>query len=356
VVTFSLCPASAAPAVLEFFSAMYSPSYVLAVNERLLRWQFGASGNAAGGDGTLDMLLAMVDGEIGGCVGFIPGEFQMNGRLWNGAWAANWMVDQKYRRLGLGPLLIRELAKRFDVTLALGGNRDAHDLLPRMGWLDCGNLPRHIAVVDAAAASALTAAQRLEWPEDATARARTARQTAHVARVQRFDDEVTATWDRSFGDVAASRRSARFLNWRYASHPVFEYRLFESRDGGGQRGFAVYRIEQVRDLPIRIGRIVELVGDAGHLVDLARAIVADGAAQGAVLFDFFCASGRVDGPLAEAGFCSGGPQAQSIPFLFQPIDRSRDGVLFMASVQKTGAASPGEWYVTTADGDQDRPS
>jgi hypothetical protein len=337
---------------------MYSPSYVLATNEALLRWQFGASGAAAGEAGTLDMLIARVDGEIGGCVGYIPGAFQFAGRSVGGAWAANWMVDQKYRRLGLGPLLIRELAKQFDVTLALGGNRDAHDLLPRMGWTDFGDLPRYVGVVDPVAAAPLVEGGVLDWPSNALDRARRQRATRGVVAVRQFSDAATDVWHRVYGDVAATERSAAFLNWRYANHPVFRYRLFEWRAGERLGGFAVYRIEQARDVPVRIGRIVELVGEDGEALDLLHAMIQDGMANGVSAFDFFCSSRRIGPTMAEAGFVSGREEpASAVPLLFQPLDRTRVGVLFMAYLKKVaGTETQTDWYVTTADGDQDRPS
>lgn len=358
MVTFTTCPSKDVPAVLAFFASMYSPSYVLATNEKLLRWQFGASGNAVNGAGTLDMTVALVDGEIGGCVGYIPGAIQVGGRAYPGAWAANWMVDQKFRRLGLGPLLIRELVKQFDVTLALGGNHDAHQLLPRMGWTDFGDLPRYVSVVDPAAAGPLVEGGVLSWPAALVTAASRPAPRGRAARVERFSESATEAWDRLFGDVSATRRSAAFLNWRYASHPVFAYRMFEYRSGNRLDGFAIYRIEQARDVPARIGRIVELVAEGPTAVDLVRTIVQDGIANGVSVVDFFCSSARLAPVMGEAGFMIGREEpASAIPLLFQPIDRTRTGVLFMANLQKAGGANPAsDWYVTTADGDQDRPS
>jgi hypothetical protein len=63
-------------------------------------------------------------------------------------------------------------------------------------------------------------------------------------------------------------------------------------------------------------------------------------------------------PLEAAGFLPGEcPPGSSIPILFQPVDRTRTGILFMANLQKAPAAETvEEWYVTKSDGDQDRPS
>jgi hypothetical protein len=43
--------------------------------------------------------------------------------------------------------------------------------------------------------------------------------------------------------------------------------------------------------------------------------------------------------------------------LFQPVNRSRRGIRFMAHLRKLPhAAESTEWYVTRGDGDQDRPN
>jgi len=354
-VQFMDCPEDFIPRLREFFADMYSPEYVLARDERFLRWQFSGI-DAASPGGPLRMKIALVDGQLAGCVGYVPVDVQMAGRVSPGAWAANWMVDDRYRRLGLGPLLIRELSRDFDVALALGGNSDAHQLLPRMGWTDFGNLPRYVRVLDERGAALLTVAGELRWPAIAAAPA--ADSGLDITRVDSFDERAAALWDRTHGESdAGTRRSAEFLNWRYTRHPNFDYvRLVASR-GGAVEGFAVYRIEQARDLPVRIGRMVELVASPVASRPLIAAVI-DGARQsGAAVVDFFCSSRRVAGPLLESGFLPGTESpAAEIPMLFQPVDRGRVGVLFMAHLGDAPDGASLDWYVTTADGDQDRPS
>jgi GNAT superfamily N-acetyltransferase len=349
-VAFRTCRADEVAPLQAFFAAMYSPQYVLSRDDRYLRWQFREG--PAEPDDRLALKLALVDGAIAGCIGYIPVEISLGGGVRRGAWAANWMVDDQYRRLGLGPLLLRDLCKQFDVTLALGGNRDAHSLLPRMGWKDFGDLPRYVLVLDPEAAGRLTEAGAIEWPRVSPSGA-----DAGAERVDEFDDDATALWDRVCGDSAGTRRSAAFLSWRYQQHPTFEYRLFERRDGGSLRGFAVYRIEQVQDVA-RVGRIVELVGEADHLQPLLHGLVADARRDGVAMLDLFCSSPRLRPAMTGEGFLPGeAPPARALPMLFQPIDRSRTGILFMADVRKCPEADGiDDWYVTSADGDQDRPN
>jgi hypothetical protein len=51
------------------------------------------------------------------------------------------------------------------------------------------------------------------------------------------------------------------------------------------------------------------------------------------------------------------PAAAEIPLLYQPVDRRKQEVHFLADLQNIPNASRVEhWYATKSDGDQDRPN
>ena len=358
-ITFVDCREEHVTALQAFAARSYHSQYVLAANAAYFRWQFG---NMAGGPvDRYHMKLAMADGQILGCLGCFPVEFNLDGRLLRGCWLANWMVDQQQRRFGIGPLLVREVAQHYDIVLALGPNRDARDILSRMGWADFGLLARYVSILDATRAGLLTATGNLQWPAEALAAAAKACGTVGVERIARFNDDAAQLWDRTWAARAAAagtRRSAAFLNWRYADHPQFEYRLFAARNGGRVEGVAVYRVEDVRDVPVRVGHLVELHGAAEALPRLLRAVFDDARSEQVAMLDFHCASRQYAGVLAEHGFLAQEDAALAqIPVLFQPIDRRRPGIRFMADLRNAPpAAALYEWYVTKSDGDQDRPN
>ena len=178
-----------------------------------------------------------------------------------------------------------------------------------------------------------------------------------VHEVPRFTDRALSVWERNSGDRAGTRRSPEFLNWRYADHPVFDYRLFEACLHGEVKGLAVYRVERVRDLPLQVGRIVEFLAESAAAGALIDAVIDDARAHQVVVMDFFCS--HVDAaPLLQRGFLPGHEHAAArIPVLFQPIDRRRSGIPFMANMGKLGEHGGAlKWYVTKGDGDQDRPN
>jgi hypothetical protein len=355
-VSFVDCSPDRVGELREFFSEMYWPEYVLSRDEGFLCWMFGDTPAEKRGD-NLHIIVSLVDGRIRGCIGYIPVDVTVAGRTVRAAWAANWMVDQQQRRLGLGPLLMRELCSRFAVTLATGPNDDAADLLPRMGWTSFGTLPRYVRILDVGAAAALVDDGPFEWPDGK----RTDQPPTGLSarEVNRFDARSTDLWDTTFAaQHAGTRRSADFLNWRYADHPRFPHRLLEVSNGDGTlRGLAVFRVEQVRDLPVRVGRILELIGDSDAQRALLQALAEQARSEDVSVLDFFCSSSQVKPALAAENFISDqDPRAARVPMLFQPLDRRRAGIQFVADLRKARDAAQVEWYVTKSDGDQDRPS
>jgi len=354
---FSECRASQVPAVRAIFAQVYRPDSALAIDEALFRWQFGPPPTAP--SDTYHMKLAIADGEIVGCLGYVPVEFSCGGRIVGGAWTANWVIVPGWRRLGLGPLLLRDVTRGFAVTLVAGLSPDALAILPRMGWTSLGELIRYIHVLDAPTVQTLTATGQLAWPAPPPARIGIPRPNSRIQQVPHFSEAATQLWDTQGGRSGmGTRRSAAFLNWRYAQHPVFAYRLFEAHEHGQLRGIAIYRVERVRDVPVRVGRIVELVGEEGPVGCLLQAIAADAQAQGVALLDFFCTSARFARVLAQEGFLSSDDAATAqIPLLFQPIDRMRKAIPCMAYLGNLpGPLEVQDWYVTKGDGDQDRPA
>jgi hypothetical protein len=281
----------------------------------------------------------------------------MTGRTMRGAWTANWIVDPARRSLGLGPLLMRELIRQYDVTLVVGASAAARQILPRLGFTPLGDLRRHVCVIDPRATAELTATDSDRW---LGVRARDERDTGNsgVTRVDRFEPVVDGLWDAVWGsDGAGTRRSAAFLNWRYVDHPTFDYRLFQAVDSQGIAGFAVYRIESVQSLSMRIGRVVEFVCKAGGEAALLPAVVQDARTEGVALMDVFCSSSRVAPALDRHGWVPEHALPAPIPVLFQPPVPGRRGIPFLGHFGRCRASADiDHWYVTKGDGDQDRPN
>lgn len=345
------CTAERVGDVQAFFARAYNARYRLATDEALFSWQFGGVKPLSP---TYHVRLASPDNVILGALGYLPVDLSVAGQTIRAAWGANWVIDPSQRRLGLGPLLMWDLMRSFDAVLCVGLSLDAQDLLTRMGWTDLGALHRYVCVLDARATSALTGSGRLAQSPIAVV---PASPVQSVQRIERFGEDASMLWDAFAGDrIVGTRRTAEFLNWRYAGHPVFRYHMFEERRDGRVAGIAVYRIETAAGQSTRIGRMVELIA-VQDVRALISAVLRDAAAHDVAMLDFFCATPRWSTALSEFGFVSGDdPAVSDVPMLFQPIDRSRREIRFMASLSRVSAGPTAEWYVTKGDGDQDRPN
>lgn len=349
-VAFLDCHADQAADLRAFLARMYGPTHIVAASDAFFDWQFGRAKH-----GGPAVRLALLDDTIVGCLGYVPVELGLAGRVVNSAWLVNWMVDPEQRRLGLGPLLVRSVMRDFEVTLNIGPGADAQYVLTRMGWTHFGELPRYVHVLDPVATATLTESGRLEWPETLPI-SRPGHGRVSVRMIERFGDSVSELWDVfAQSDGAGTRRSAAYLNWRYADHPLGAYRLFEGRTEGQLTGIAVYRIEPASDRNVCVGRIVELFGEEETEICLIDAILADARPTVAML-DFFCSRDNLPMLMARMGFVRADHRATHLPILFQPIDHRRAGIPFMADLTKIGGqAGVCDWYVTKGDGDQDRP-
>ncbi len=350
----------------SFFARVYRENYALC-DDSLLRWQFH---RAPGSHGEWHIKLAIDDGDIVGCLGYVPLDISLAGRRVRAAWVINWMVDATRRQLGLGPLLMREVMQQFDVTLNIGPNRVARELLTRMGWWSAGDLPRHVAILDRDAAAALAEDRLAAWPASASATAHDGASTARISRVERFDASVTSLWERltrgGTGGLTGTARTAEFLNWRYADHPRFPYRLFVCHRGTELVGVAVYRVETVQGMPsVRVARLVEYLEateDAEGQCSALLAFVMDEAQlAGVAVMDFFGGDRQLADRLRHHGFVADRAATSAVPIVFQPIDRFRTGITFMAHARQASALEAPQWdalnwYVTKGDGDQDRPN
>jgi hypothetical protein len=343
------------PRICEFFARVYRPDYVLALQRELLEWQFsGPRGESR--PATLNLKAAIVDGEVAACLGYVPVEFSWGEKACRGAWTANWVTAPRFRSLGLGPLLMRALTSEFDVTAAVGISDEARSILPRMGFTDLGTLTRYLCVLDARQVASLTLEPAIDWPISAPSPC--SHDTHEVTTVDAFGPEATTLWNSTRDGDCGTARSHEFLNWRYARHPVWDYRLLTYRKQGRLHGIAIYRVEQVRDMPVRVGRLVELLGDDRDVDPLLQAVAADARSRDVAAIDFFCRSDRLHSGLCRNGFMtSNDAPIDRVPVLLQPVARDRAAIRFMVCSSRPVREFPaGRWYVTKGDGDQDRPN
>ena len=325
--------------VQEYIAEHWEQDHVLARDATLLRWQYRHP------DPELLSVLVARDGDrLAGILGLVQAPFTWRGEPLSAGWLAMWSVVPERRRQGVGLALLVEAMQRFEVIACLGFNEAAARIYRGLGFDVRPALPRWVAPIDRAAYAQLVGTE----PAAAVA------VRYEAAMAHEWDETVARRWDAGWDELSSSlvgtARDAAFLGWRYVDHPSFRYAVRVSDDG---RALCVSRLEDVKDSPLQVLRIVELLGDEERAAALAASAVAE--VPQAALADFFCASPEFAAPLERLGFTRVEEQT-AVPARFQPPERSRG--LNAAFWRRGSGDEPFRsqlLYATRADGDQDRP-
>ena len=130
---------------------------------------------------------------------------------------------------------------------------------------------------------------------------------------------------------------------------------------GAVVGGAVWREEQVRDTPLKVLRLIELLGKhsaAYHA--LIQYVEAQGRICGAAMIDHYSTRPPADDLRSCGWFMESAADGDTLPCLFQPLVRqSRDmnyAVRVMARAGELAAHAAERLLVVKSDGDQDRPN
>lgn len=341
----------------EFYAQIYRPDHVL-MNDAFLQWWL-RDNPFWKGDGFSCKIA--VDGEkIVGHFAYVPVSIWAMGKIYSGVWTGNFIVDEFYRWRGIGGALIKSIMDEYQATMDVGANAPAEIILQKKGWMHFGNLHRFVGIFDEQSAAPL--AIKKEAPGHCLIRVPDGRdnQTA-ISEVAEFSDDYDAFWEKfRQGIAAATDRSAKFLNWRYVKHPLFQYRMLEAKSGGQTTGIAVYRIDPIKDMKRPAMRIVEFFAEPEAEDALLTQLLELAKKENVVLADFFCASKKFGAALARFGFCAQ-PYSSQIARLFYPIvlsarEISFNGANCQGGLPKDIFKNQELWYVTSGDGDQDRPN
>jgi GNAT acetyltransferase-like protein len=369
------------PALMRFIDAHWRAGHVLSRDETLLRWQFDLTrmtGRALQGPA---VLLAWHRGEVVGMLGLVGFDWNAEGISMTGAWLSHWLVAPEKRSYGVAMrLLVAARALDLEVLGSLGASDVTTKVLSTLGWELLPDVSRWIGVMDQRQAAALLkASDAAVAPEEAArlcqrnrvADSMRVRSSAERVDVVRWTPECAAPWDRYWREQLArtlvgTRRDAAYLRWRYAEHPRFRYelRLARRRVDESVLGAVVFRVEQVRERPERVLRVVEFLASPEAEAPLAEAVAQAGREQGVAFADFYCSSPRAARGLEGLGFklAMAQPGEPAFPCRLQPLEgghfRMR-GLVQVPPGQRGNLArliDAGRLYLTKSDSDQDRPN
>jgi hypothetical protein len=200
-----------------------------------------------------------------GQVATIPVRLILRGREIAGAWGTDAMVAPERQRQGLGELLIRTWDASVGASLGLGLAGASHHLFQKLRW-PVVSIPCFVKPLSR------RALRMPRWPTSVNRLvsaltlpvvrfvARSRPLAAETRMIRRFDDSVTALWERVGRrfDLAV-RRDASYLNWRFIASPHVRYSTAALRRGNDTSGYVIYR--HVHEPLGRVTIIVDLLVD-----------------------------------------------------------------------------------------------
>jgi len=332
--TIGRCREEEVDAVVRFLDEHWQRGHALVASRRLLDWQY------RGADGGYAFVVARVDGEIAGILGYIPTrryDPALAGD--NVVWLTTWKVRDDAGVAGLGLALLQHVAavEPHAAIGAVGFNTATRPIYEALGFT-VGELQHYAMPTAARREFSLASFARPPAPPRAPSTA------AVSARVLSTAADFDLLLERG-ADVP--RKTARYFHARYACHPVYSYRVLAIEDGGATAALMAARIAE--HAGGRAVRIVDFAGArdvVGRLGPVVQALVQESDAEYADVYN----AGIDPALFARSGFVRIDPDgADIVPDHFEPFERRNVRLWFSL---KGGCSA----VVFKGDGDQDRPN
>lgn len=357
----------------EFVREYYHRRYIL-LDREFFEWQYRRGPLPRTGDFSVK-IVAQEPRLLGFC-GFVPYDIRTFGKAGlRAAGLCNLMVARECRALGVGLALVESVAGDFDVTwgtgyaMGEGGKSRTGPIFEKAGWRIMEELGRYVAVLDGTGVARLAYGPEFRGTSPFAAAAPSAVPGgAAVTEVERFSSEVERLWE-GLADKypIAVARHAEYLNWRYADHPRFRYWILVACAREKWNGYVVFRVEQATEadggVAYTVGRIVDIVAHESAERPLLAAALQALRESGAVMADYFSTGSFHREALESLDFfrCDV-PLYRDIPRRLSPVDRAM--LVPVNFVLRVGETVPQRerffdstnWYITTGEGDIDRPN
>jgi Acetyltransferase (GNAT) domain len=349
--------------VLTFFRGYKRPQHILGQDRDFLLWQFSPERCRGFEQAGLSAIALWDDDEIVGFLGVIGCRFNWNGAICDGGWLCNLIVLPQYRAVG-GWMRLMKSVHRLPIGVAgvVGFPPKIGQLYRAMGYHVRERLFRFVRIVDPQQTEQIVAGDG--WR--AELRPSSASQIMPDLRIETATS-LDQRWDRFWQRFSergyfGAHRDSSYMAWRYFGHPRMRHvvKLAAAPDGEICAS-AVYRVEQVKDHPVRLMRLLELMAlDDPAYESIIGAVVRDAEELGVAFIDHYTTR-PLHSVFQSAGwFEEEDVQDAVLPGLFQPLVRGRRnlnvGIRVLGPLAQNGADLTRDLYVVKSDGDQDRPS
>lgn len=265
----------------------------------------------------------LMDGDVvAGTLGHMPVDFLVGGKRIASRYTHDLLVDPEYRGGGLGKVIVgyaRELGDFYPGGMWMTGA--CWKIHQSMGFDDVTELVTYTSVLDPASFTARRGFSPLKAAVgraglgvkrmQALARAKktldAARSTLSV--VKQMDPALDDAWLELAKTYDVTRvRDAAYVNWKYAEHPVLDYRVIVATTGGKPSGYMIWRPAPAGYPESRavIADFLVARGDARTLEDLLSRVLIDVSDAGIDAVAAISTQAFAVNALQKLGFVAGG--------------------------------------------------
>ena len=360
----------------DFIASEWRTNHILAKDFELFSWLYQDNPEWQSKD-SFSVAVSATNDRIIGLLAFIPFLLSVRGVEQASAWMSLW-VSSPGNGSGAGVLPFLNLKKTYGFLGSMGMSDFSRRTYRALGGKEIDTLPRVVFGFRATEKRLLESMESLHgdkfpgpsifeefrWLADPE---RTGGVT-HWSLSGSGEEWDASVWGLLKVKHVGPTRSFQFMKWRYLKHPRYQYSVI-SADADGEVGFIVWRVQVVLLRPEESGRheakVIRVVDFCATGPSVSKRLIdalASEAAESEALFaDFYCsdlqavtgavrAGGNVAHPLWSAFFPShlSPVVPHAVPLAAAVIDQTGHNL--------AEAFLKGDFYMTSADSDQDRPN
>ena len=270
-------------------------------------WQFGATPDN-------HCVVAIVNSEIVGIMAAKPRLFLYDSNSFNGAELSTWVVSPKVRGLGIGKKTLRFLQSNFQVLVGTGISAAALPLYLSLGFSFSAYLPRFIYISNFQTIKNLT---KFDVQAERLTKARRTKPPVSVTSKKSNASELSAL-NATF-TFNGFDRADDYFNWRYETHPIFDYEFHLITDEHGSHAGIILRRDSNKTT--NFIHVCDIIGDPRAILSAVCFLEQYAENMGAAFIDASITKGTTVAAFRQRGWISAVDDSYvQIPSLFYPLE------------------------------------
>lgn len=342
--------------IQEFYDQFWPRKIALSVDP-FYQWQF-IHPPASKGLNHCCVALDMTTEKLVGVMGVTPKPFYLNEQIVQGVELTTWLIHPEYQGKGIGASILEFLQVRYDVIIGMGISDMALPLYYRYGFRYLKAIPRYIKVFNWDSIKKYSKVAPLAIKMD-----------RYWAKKNNLESYVLLPPEKNHVDFLHCQNQRYFnyfsrdvahIRWRYADHPVFNYKAFVVAASSLEQDGTLLCFREETAVPnIRILHVVECIG-RGPSVSSAICFIEQYAIDHHFdAVDFYGTSSYIAKFfLARGWFSTMDDESLAIPHLFHPIELrnpSTTSLIYWAKHNMVELCDLSKLHITKQDVDFDRP-